>query len=73
MAFTRSINAMGSCTSDLPPIPSEASERSGFTNRGIRRLPPVSKACCLENTANLGYRMPSKASNFLVSPLSWLR
>ena len=52
--MTRSISASGSCTSDLPPMPSEASERSGLTNSGIRRLPPVSKAFSRENTAKRG-------------------
>ena len=54
MALTRSISATGSCTSDLPPMPIEASERSGLTKSGIRRLPPVSKAFSRENTAKRG-------------------
>ena len=52
IALTRSISAVASCTSDLPPMPSEASERSGFTKSGMRRLPPpVSKAVSREKTA----------------------
>jgi len=42
IAATRSMSALASCTSDFPPMPSEASERSGFTKSGMRRLPPVS-------------------------------
>ena len=51
IAATRSISAAASCTSDLPPMPSEASERSGFTNSGMRRLPPVSNVAWREKMA----------------------
>ena len=55
IAPTRSIRATASCTNDLPPMPSEASERSGLTNSGIRRLPPpVSNAVSRANTAKRG-------------------
>ena len=54
MADTRSMSATASCTSDLPPMPIEESERSGLTKSGMRRLPPVSNAASREKTAKRG-------------------
>ena len=72
MASTRFISAVASLTRASLPMPIEASVRSGLTNSGIRRLPPVSKSS-LEKTAKSGYRILSKASAFLASPLSCRR
>ena len=69
MAATRSISATASCTSDLPPMPSEASERSGFTNSGIRRLPPVSNAAWREKTAKRGIEDVLEGQELLGEPL----
>ena len=70
---TRLSMVVASCTSDLAPeMPIEASVLKGFTNRGIRRLPPVSMSSG-ENTAKSGYLMSSKARTFLASPLSCRR
>ncbi len=53
IATTRFISDVASWTSELVPIPIEASARSGLTKRGIRRLPPVSRSC-REKTAKSG-------------------
>ena len=42
------------CTSDLASMPMEASMRSGLTNSGMRRLPPVSRSASCEKTAKSG-------------------
>ena len=53
IATTRFISAVASWTSESVPIPIEASALSGLTNRGIRRLPPVSRSS-REKTAKSG-------------------
>ena len=53
IATTRFIIEVASWTSELVPIPIEASARSGLTNRGIRRFPPVSRSS-FEKTAKSG-------------------
>ena len=45
------MSAPASCTSDLRPMPIDASLRSGFTKSGMRRFPPVSNPAFFEKTA----------------------